>query len=249
MRRQLAGGAVKAVPCNCCSGSTSHRRNSTRRRSPERSARPVVSAWAPITRQSWKRGAWAAASGVWMKAARSTGRNRPEERRLFSTTPAMSRPSRCASPVPAKSGTAIGIGFGAGAGDVDHRASLGARRARREAGGDEARGGGGGAERGAAVQQRMSRLRSSLDEAPGIEAEGGRHERRQLRGRHLQRVALRAKAGRGAPIRRPSGRALRRARCSPAGRCGRCPGHRVAPAVPPRSPTDWARPRRRSSTR
>jgi hypothetical protein len=70
----------------------------------------VVSACAPITRQSWKRGACAAASAVWMKAARSTGRNRPDERRLLSTTPAMSRPSRCASPLPAKSGTAIGIG-------------------------------------------------------------------------------------------------------------------------------------------
>ena len=64
-----------------------------------------------MTRQSCQRGVAAAASGDWMKAWRSTGRNRPELRRLFWITPAISRPKRCASGVPpAMAGMAIGIG-------------------------------------------------------------------------------------------------------------------------------------------
>jgi hypothetical protein len=67
---------------------------------------PLTSAWALIARQSAKRGSDCSDSGVWMKAALSIGRNRPERSRSAATTPAMSAPTGA----PKKSVTAMGSG-------------------------------------------------------------------------------------------------------------------------------------------
>ena len=73
-----------------------------------RAARPTTSAWALRMRQSWKRGGALRSRGRSMKAARSSGWNRPERSRSAATTSETSS-ANCGSS-PRNSGTAMGMG-------------------------------------------------------------------------------------------------------------------------------------------
>ena len=74
-----------------------------------RPARPTTTAWALITRQSWKRGGALRSRGRSMKEARSSGSNRPERSRSAATTSDTSSANCGSSPM--NSGTAMGMGF------------------------------------------------------------------------------------------------------------------------------------------
>ena len=93
-------------------GPTARPTGGTRRplgRPAPRPARPTTTAWALITRQSWKRGGALRSRGRSMKEARSSGSNRPERSRSAATTSDTSS-ANCASS-PMNSGTAMGMGF------------------------------------------------------------------------------------------------------------------------------------------
>src|SRR5262245_29042400 len=86
----------------------SHRRNSASTRpSGARLARPTTRACALIRRQSWKRGGVLRSRGRSMKAARSSGWNRPERSKSAETTSDTSS-ANCGSS-PKNSGTAMGM--------------------------------------------------------------------------------------------------------------------------------------------
>ena len=127
----LALADDEALGCQLPARDTSHSRNSaTTRPSGARPARPTTSAWALITRQSWKRGGTLRSRGRSMKEARSSGWNRPERSRSAATTSDTSS-ANCGSS-PRNSGTAMGMGCRVPCADVDlERAALRPGRALR----------------------------------------------------------------------------------------------------------------------